>query len=93
MSSGCDPTAESFFNADNFTFGQPVYLSQVYAAVLAVPGVQQVSATVFQRNGRPAASELANGVLTVAGREIAVLDTSANSLERGQLILTMAGGL
>ena len=94
LSSGVRPDGrKGFFNADNFTFGQPVYLSQVYAAVLAVPGVQQVSATVFQRYGRPAAGELANGVLTVAGREIALLDTNANSLERGQLILTMAGGL
>ena len=84
---------KGFFHPDNFTFGQPVYLSQIYGAVLAVPGVQRVSATVFQRYGRPANNELVNGVLPVLGREIALLDTVANSLERGQLILTMAGGL
>ena len=36
-----------FFHPDNFTFGQPLYLSQVYAAVLDGAGVARVAATVL----------------------------------------------
>src|SRR5262249_43073036 len=31
-----------FFDPDNFTFGQPVYLSQIVAATMQVPGVDWV---------------------------------------------------
>ncbi|PVM82174.1 putative baseplate assembly protein [Caulobacter endophyticus] len=42
------------FNPDNFTFGQPVYLSAIYAAAQAVDGVASVEVTRFQRQDRPA---------------------------------------
>ena len=41
------------FHPDNFTFGQPVYLSRLYTAAYAVPGVASVRITTFQRQGRP----------------------------------------
>jgi len=41
------------FNPDNFTFGQPVYLSALYAAAQAVDGVASVEVTRFQRQDRP----------------------------------------
>jgi hypothetical protein len=82
-----------FFHPDNFTFGQPVFLSQVHAAVLAVPGVAWVRPTLFQRFGRPAAGELAAGVLRVQGLEVAQLDGDPSFPERGRLTLNMVGGL
>ena len=39
------------FHPDNFTFGQPVYLSAVYAAAARVAGVDSVLITTFQRQG------------------------------------------
>lgn len=42
---------------DRFTFGQPVFLSHIYEAVLAAPGVRSVEVKRFQRWGRPAAGE------------------------------------
>ena len=36
-------------NADHFTFGQPIYQSQLIATVMAVPGVQQVNVQQFCR--------------------------------------------
>ena len=39
------------FHPDNFTFGQTVYLSPLYAAAQAVAGVDSVVITKFQRQG------------------------------------------
>jgi hypothetical protein len=82
-----------FFHPDNFTFGQAVYLSQIQAAVLAVPGVAWLRPTLFRRFGRPDAGELQAGVLRVQGLEIAQLEGDPSFPERGRVTLTMAGGL
>ena len=42
---------KGLFSPDNFTFGQTVYLSPIYAAARKVAGVQSVTATVFQPQG------------------------------------------
>ena len=39
------------FHPDNFTFGQPVYLSAIYAAAHQVTGVESVEVRTFQRLG------------------------------------------
>ena len=49
---------EGFFDPDNFSFGDPVYLSALIARAAQVGGVDHVSATRFQRWGR-IAGELA----------------------------------
>jgi hypothetical protein len=82
-----------FFHPDNFTFSQPVYLSQVIAAVMGVPGVQWVEPTRFQRWGQDPAGELAAGRVTFERLEIARLDNDANAPENGRLDLVMQGGL
>ena len=46
-----DGTVGAFY-PDNFTFGQTVYLSPIYAAVQDTEGVQSVTVTRFQRQGR-----------------------------------------
>jgi hypothetical protein len=82
-----------FFHPDNFTFGRPLYLSQVYAAVLAVPGVAQVTATALHRFGRSPGDELAKGLLAPRGLEIVQLANDPSFPEQGRLTLTMEGGL
>lgn len=80
------------FHPDNFTFGTPVYLSRVYAAVLAVPGVATVRATKFRRFAESDRGELANGVLRVRDLEIARLANDPDVPERGLLTVAVAGG-
>jgi Baseplate J-like protein len=82
-----------FFHPDSFTFKQPVYLSQVVAAAMGVPGVQWVSPTRFQRWGQEPAGELSAGRITFERLEIARLDNDANTPENGRLDLVMRGGL
>ncbi len=80
------------FHPDSFTFGTPVYLSRVYAAVLGIPGVETVRATKFQRYGAAPQARPDQDVLRVGDLEIAQLANDPDVPERGILTVTVAGG-
>jgi predicted phage baseplate assembly protein len=80
------------FHPDNFTFGDPVYLSPIVAAAQAVEGVEAVWALTFQRLGVPDASPLETGVIPMGRLEIAQLANDPSFPERGRLTLTAGGG-
>ena len=80
------------FHPDNFTFGQPVYLSRLYAAAYAVDGVDSVKVTAFQRRDTPDPKPLADGQLTFDRLEIAQLDNDPSRPERGLFRLQVDGG-
>jgi predicted phage baseplate assembly protein len=80
------------FYPENFGFGQTVYLSPIYAAAHAVPGVQSVQIVTFQRQGTPDPTYLINGELPLAPLEIARLDNDRNFPEHGVLRLDLNGG-
>jgi hypothetical protein len=82
-----------FFHPDRYTFGQPVYLSQVVAAAMEVPGVEWVQPLRFQRWGQDPHGELENGRITFARLEIARLDNDPNAVENGRIEFDMQGGL
>jgi len=82
-----------FFHPDLFTFGQPLYLSRLYQAALAVPGVDSVTVTRFQRLGKTADGELQDGVLAPAYLEILRLDSDPSFPENGRIEFVMGGGL
>ena len=88
-----------FFHPDNFTFGQDVYLSQVVAAAMGVPGVVYVDLgrgdprNRFRRFGVPDRGELEAGRIDLARLEIARLDNSADLPENGRLDFNLEGGL
>ena len=72
------------FHPDRFSFGEPVYLSPLMQAALAVDGVDSVRFATFQRQGQPD-----NGAAIKAGRilldrlEIARLDNDPSFPEHG----------
>ncbi|NOR40412.1 MAG: putative baseplate assembly protein [Gammaproteobacteria bacterium] len=81
------------FHPDNFSFGQTVYLSPLYAAAMAVPGVQSVHITTFQRqDNKIDPAPLDDGKLELDRLEIARLDNDPNFSERGVFKLQMGGG-
>lgn len=80
------------FHPDNFTFGQPVYLSKLYAAAQAVEGVDSVQVTVFQRQGITSNAALDAGKLELGRLEIARLDNDPNFPEHGVFRLKLDGG-
>jgi hypothetical protein len=92
LSTGQTSRTRGFFHPDNFTFGQPVLLSTLYAAAQGVAGVRAVQFTTFQRLGLASSSGLDAGKLPMARLEIARLDNDPNYPERGTLTLHMEGG-
>jgi predicted phage baseplate assembly protein len=80
------------FHPDSFTFGQPVYLSRIYAAVSAVAGVQSAQVTRFQVQDHPETSGLSQGRLDFGRLEIAQLENNPSFPKRGVFRLKMKGG-
>lgn len=80
------------FHPDNFTFGESVYTSRLYAAAEAVEGVASVNITTFQRQDIPNDKSLKKGELTLERLEIACLDNDPNFPDRGVFRLKMEGG-
>ena len=81
-----------FFDPENFTFGEPLYLSRLYAAVERVEGVDSVVVRRFQRYGFEAAGELEKGVIAMAPWEIVRLDNDPSFVEHGVLSVVGKGG-
>jgi hypothetical protein len=82
-----------FFHPDNFTFGQPVYLSGIVAAAMDVAGVEWVDVTAFHRYGEPGQSGLEDRELRLGRLEIARLDNDPSRPENGRIEIEMEGGL
>jgi hypothetical protein len=89
-----------FFHPDHFTFGQPVYLSRIVAAAMAVPGVHWVDTddtppkpNHFRRWGQVSHGETQAGETDFARLEIARLDNDPNQPENGKIEFFLDGGL
>jgi hypothetical protein len=85
--------SRGFFHPLAFTFGQPVYLSRLYAAIEAVEGVDSATVKVFKRYWDAARDELDRGVIEMGPFEIPRLDNDASLPENGVLRLSAIGGL
>lgn len=84
---------KGFFHPDQFSFGDPLYASRIYAAAMAIDGVGSVEILTFQRWDRAANHEISDGVLTPDTREIVQLENDPSFPERGTLELLMEGAL
>jgi hypothetical protein len=84
---------QGFFHPDEFSFGQPVYLSAVYQKVMSIDGVASVELTTFKKQNRPSDLERENGVIKPSGNEIIRLDNDPNFPENGKIDFLMFGGL
>lgn len=100
LSSGLQPSGSpGFFHPDRFTFGQPLRVSRLYAAVATVDGVESVIATRFARlaageagAGRSTEANLARGAIRPGPLKILRLDDDPDFPENGLLRLDMKGG-
>lgn len=83
------------FHPDNFTFGQPVYLSRLYAAAAQVTGVESVLVVEFRRQdcARGDTAALKSGRVDIGTREIARLENNPTFPERGLFDLKIKGGI
>jgi predicted phage baseplate assembly protein len=83
---------KGFFHSDNFTFGQALYLSRLYAAVEAVEGVDSAEVKVFRRFGKLPNQEIEQGCIPMGRLEIVRLDNDPSLPENGVLRVNLAGG-
>jgi hypothetical protein len=65
-----DSLNSAFFDAGNWTMGQPVYLSRLYRAALVVPGVGAVKATIFKRDDENSNLSRDRGEIAIGVHEI-----------------------
>lgn len=77
------------FYPGNFTFGQIIYLSPLYAAAQGVAGVNFVEVITFQRYGIPSTTALDQGMLVLDRLEIARLDNDLSVPDHGVVRLSM----
>jgi hypothetical protein len=80
------------FHPDNFVFGQPVFLSRIYAAAQEVPGVASVHVTNFRRQDEPETDARDSGILEIGRLEIARLENDRSYPGHGVLHLELEGG-
>ena len=98
LSSGVNPDGtRGFFDPDRFSFGEPILLSRLYAAIEAVPGVDSGEVTRFcrlhQRDPDAATTEnVSKGRILIGDMEIARLDNDRSFPENGRLTLDIPGG-
>jgi hypothetical protein len=89
--------AKGFFHPDNFSFGDNLYVSRIYAAVMAVPGVQsaQITRLAALHSAQPereTTANLARGFLAAGLDQVIRLDNDRNFPQNGTLVL-MPGGV
>lgn len=81
-----------FFHPDRFTFGTPLYLSALTAAVMAVQGVETVTPLIFRRLGCLDRGELDAGMIRPTEAEVLQCADDPSFPELGRLDLVMGGG-
>ena len=85
-----------FFHPDNFSFGDSLYVSQLYAVIMAVPGIESAQITRLARLRSPRADEetaanLRQGYLEVGPDQIVRLDDDRNFPQNGTLTVRPKG--
>ncbi len=88
--------AKGFFHPDNFTFGSSVFVSRIFAAVMAVPGVRSAQITRLARShaahpDQETAANLARGFLSVGLDQIVRLDNDRNFPQLGTITVQPQG--
>jgi predicted phage baseplate assembly protein len=83
---------KGFFNPDQLTFGEGIYLSHIVATAQAVSGVQHVEVTKLERLYAGPNGEIKKGLLPLGVGEIAQVDNDPDFPEHGQFHLVMRGG-
>jgi baseplate J-like protein len=87
---------KGFFHPDNFSFGDHLHVSKLFAVVMAVPGVESAQITRLARlhaaePDRDTATNLRQGFLRAGPGEIVRLDNDRNFPEHGTLVIRPRG--
>lgn len=83
---------KGFFHPDLWTFGQPLHLSRLYAALESVPGVDAAKVTKVKRFWEGEGAELSEGYVTAGRLEILQVENDPSHPQRGSIRFHMRGG-
>jgi hypothetical protein len=81
-----------FFEPGRLRFGENLYAADIYEAVTAMDGVENVCLNRFKRLGGQYADQATSGVIELEGLEIAVCDNDPRRPQRGYYRLELHGG-
>ena len=81
-----------FFEPGRLDFGEDLYASDIFQALMALDGVENVCLNRFKRFGDQYPDQADSGVIALDGLEIAVCDNDAAHPERGFYNLKLSGG-
>jgi hypothetical protein len=84
--------ATGFFYPESFTFGRPVYLSDLIERASEVPGVTEVAATTFERHGTASSAALRRGWIEIGELEIAMLRNDPATPQLGTIAFALEVG-
>jgi len=84
--------AGRFFNSNNFTFGQPLCLSDLEAAVQGAAGVAGVLCVLYRERGSLGLLTKLAGAVTVAPDQIIRCDNDPSAPNNGSLTIIVKGG-
>ncbi|NEO40720.1 MAG: putative baseplate assembly protein [Moorea sp. SIOASIH] len=82
-----------FFHPDNFTFGQPVFLSRIIKKTMDIDGVYRAEVSRFQVWGRTPQDELNRGVIATDTLSIVRVDNNPYTPEYGLIEFELEGGI
>lgn len=81
-----------FFERGRLAFGEDLYASDLFQALLRIEGVSNVCLRRFKRVGPQFEDRADKGFIELAGLEIAVCDNDPSDTSRGYWRLTLSGG-
>ena len=81
-----------FFEPGRLDFGEDLYASDIFQALMTLDGVENVCLNRFKRFGDQYPDQADSGVISLQGLEIAVCDNDASHPERGFYNLKLSGG-
>jgi hypothetical protein len=83
---------DGFFRPGRLNFGEDLYASDIFEALMKLEGVENVCLNRFKRVGRHFPDQTSEGVIVLRGLEVAVCDNNPAAPERGYIQLKLHGG-
>jgi hypothetical protein len=81
-----------FFAPGRLRFGEDLMASDLYQAMMALDGVENVCLNRFKRLGDQFSDQAASGCIVLEGLEVAICDNNPAKPERGYYTLRLHGG-
>ncbi len=93
LGTGGSAASGGFFSPDNFTFGTPLRIAALEAAIKSVEGVQAVCGVTIRRRGWPTDKPFRGLVYPVAVNEVIRVENDPHNPQRGSVTLKVEGGV